>query len=292
MKLFWICFFLCYSQFVLANCNGLSFSLVDPTWSFNSNPAPIQQIIVTKKDNSSCDYFLTFSSGESGNYNNRLLFNSASYTLPYQLYQTFPYSNVLKDFPMAINSSDVLVGAFFTGSGTSQTITYRPVLRTLGEYPRVGTFADNVMVSIYEGSVVGAHTIHATQVATYNYIVEKLIDLSTVKHVLNFEALSVGLVRSFDVVLKYNSGYSLKFSSANNGQMKNTAGNFATYSMTVNGSPINLSGSSENPIIVSSGSGASPAGGLRLPVSTTITSAGQVTGFYRDIVSITVISTE
>ncbi len=296
MKLFWICLFLCLSQVTLADCNGLSFFLADPTWSFNSNPAPLLQITISKKNNSSCDYFLTFSAGESGNYNNRLLFNSASYTfytLPYQLYQAFPYANILKDFPIAISSNDVVVGAFSTGGGTSQTITYRPVLRILSAYPRVGNYADHVMVSIYEGSVTGAHSIHTTQVATYNYTVEKLVDLSTARHALDFGMLSVGLVKSFDVILKYNAGYSLMFSSANNGQMKNAAGNFfATYSMKVNGSLINLNSSSKNPIVVSSGSGTSPAEGLRLPISATITSVGQLAGFYRDVISITVTSME
>lgn len=304
MKLIWIAFVLCYSQLALANCNGLSFTVANSTWSFNSNPAPSLQLTVSKNNNSSCSYFLTFTAGGSANYLNRLLYNS-TYTIPYQLYKAFPYVNILKDFPAATSSNDVLSGAYTGGGSSSQTLTYSAVLGGTS-YARFGSYSDTVTVKLYEGTIGGdEYTLRSSHNVTYNYTMAKLIDLSLVNtgapfnasdvsQTMNFGTLTVGQVQSFDIVLQYNAGYSLKFSSGNNGQMKNTAGNYyVSYSMTVGGTPISLAGSSGNPVVVSSAAGVSTTGGLRIPVSATITSLGaQAAGTHNDTIAITVTSIE
>lgn len=289
---------------VFSECKDLSFSLANSVWSFNSNPTPSLQVTVSRTGKGGCHYFLTFSTGRGNSYENRLLYNSA-YTFPYQLYQGFPYVNILKHFPAVTSNNDVLAGHFKSGSNDlTFSHTYSAILGQTS-YARFGSYSDSIIVSLYEGTIGGTSNLVSTSPMTFNFTMPKLIDLSLVNtgspydptnfsYVMNFGTLSAGLVQSFDIVLKYNAGYSLKLSSVNDGKMKNTIGNsFVAYLMSVNGSPIDLNGSSAIPITVSSGMGISGASGLRIPVSVAITSLlNQVAGTYKDTVAITVTSLE
>ncbi len=309
VKLLLISLIACYScsaSALLCIITNMHSSLDNTTWSFNSNPSPGLVINVSRGDiTDACQYFLTFSAGGSGSYSQRLLYNS-TYTIPYQVYKEVGHVNVLKAFPSINNSNDVIEGSFPLLSGPlTNHHTYYPLLGTVGEYPRFGTYSDTITISLYRDTIIPPYTFVDSHTVTYSYTVGKLIDLSlvntgapfdiaSVTHTMNFGTMSVGTNRAFDVVLKYNAGYSLKFSSANNGQMKHASLNsYVSYDMTVNGNPINLSGSSGSPVEVSTATGVSSSEGLRLPVSATISSLGTAAaGSYSDTINITVTSIE
>ncbi len=281
-------------------CNNLR---MDTTTSVNFSSGSAQEIPITVRRNNTnhgCTYFIVFSRGFSSNYNRAMFKGAASYS--YQLYRTFPYTDVLKDLSDVVTSSDMVSDSFPDNAGSMQnTDSYRAVLGSAGLSP-VGLYMDSVTVRLYEGSLSN-YVLRDTANVNISYSVTRSIDLSLVSSgsafnanstsmTLDFGTMYTGESRAFDIVIQTNAGYSLAFSSLNGGNMKHTSLSGATipYLAYVNGSPVALGSSST---VVATGSGTSPSGGNRIPVSLAIGSLSNgVSGNYGDSITVSVQTTE
>lgn len=296
--------FIMWPNYARAACNNLRVNADNTTYSFNSGMSPALNLKVKRSSNGGCSWFMVVNNGTASSYSNRRLVNGAN-TIGLQIFTDAGNTKIWKDFPNVSSANDIIVGSFANGSGSNtQNIPYYPVLNAV-TYERFGAYSDQISIKIYEGTYNGSNTLKDTEPVTLNYTMAKKVDLSLVdtgspfnvsdtSQPMNFGTLTPGQQQSMDVMLKYNAGYNLKFSSLNNGNLKNTGNtNTVPYTMTVAGNPIGLAGSNATPVSVASGTGVSSTNGLRLAVVATIGSLGSASaGNYTDTITITVITTE
>jgi spore coat protein U-like protein len=282
-------------------CNGLDFQTASNV-NLTSNPS--QQLILKVSRNNTnhgCDYFFTFSRGSSSSYASRTMVKGSD-EVPYQLYRTFPYSDVLKDLGDAVSNSDVIANTFPDDAGSQQNIeSFRATLGTV-TYPPVGFYMDSVVIRLYEGTL-SSYVLRSSTTVLFQYSATRSIDLSLVasgaafdqnstSRTLDFGEMYPGETMGFDIVLKTNAGYSISMQSQNGGAMRHVSvsNGQVPYAMSVGGATVSLGSGSPN---VKSGSGASPSDGIRIPVRVSVGElSNSVSGNYRDVITIAVQTTE
>ena len=270
----------------------------------SGNPSPVSSIQVQRSSSSSCDFFITCDYGSAGAYNSRTVINNStsSYKIPVQIYTNANRNFVFKSSSDA-SSNNHVIAANLQGTTSSINVNFYPVLGNL-DYQRFGTFQDTYTLRLYDG-LVGAGSLKDTRTFVLKYTMPKSIDLSIVgssapfdsmstNKTMNFGVLSNSAQLNFDLVLKFNAGYRIQFSSSNNGSMSNTSTpGTVPYTLTINSNAVNLVGSKSNPITYASGSGVSPSGGLRFTNSIKIGSIdNSPAGPYQDTITISVNTTE
>lgn len=271
----------------------------------NSSP-DFEVRVVAGSIDTGCDFFITVDNGTSGGIassSQRALIQNSD-RMPLQIYSDLGRSAVIKDFPEVNSNSDVLLGHFAPGESPIKVMYIRPVILPLGYYARYGQYENTFTIKTYLGTP-GSATYQWQRSVTMFYNQARHIDLSLVEsggifnvndatQNIHFGNMQSGDSRSFDVLVNYNAGYDLKFSSLNNGLMKHTSlAASIPYQLSVNGSVINLSNSATFPVSVSTGVWAAPAGGVRLPVQIQVGTLGQVPpGNYQDQIVMTVSSTD
>ena len=289
-----------------AGCNNARLDLVPPGYVFNISSSPQLATTVTRADNGSCDYFIGFSDGSAANYaSRRLSFGSA--VVPMNVYKDAARTRILKDKPSeAVVADDVLQGSFAGGPGPdAQTLNYWAAIQPQSDYLPSGIYFESLTATLYSGKVNGSYHFESSQSLVLAYYIGRRVDLSLVdtgapfnlndtSQDLSFGTLSSGQSRALDLVLQYNAGFRLTFSSENNGALKHLSrSNTIPYTLQVGGLPIGLAGSAAAPVVGPSGFGTSPTGGTRFPVRVTIGSiAGAVGGPYSDTITVTVVSAE
>jgi hypothetical protein len=168
-----------------------------------------------------------------------------------------------------------------------------------------GFYLDSYVVTLYKGNPFGSYSFVSSNVILFQYQGAKRVDISIVPtggnfdvsdttELLNFGTLTTGATKSCDAVMKYNAGYILRASSANNGRLKHqTENEFIDYTATFDGVTFSLSNSAGNPVQVDRVLGQSPASGTRIPISVTIGNvANKRGGQYNDTITLTVQSAE
>lgn len=289
---------------IQAACTNLNFVFPQTSYSFNVNSSPSLTIRVRRSGVANgCSWFITTNKGASPSYS-RNLYQGLN-TIGFQIWDN-TLTEIIKHIPDATSNADVIEGVFPNGSGGNQiNVNYRAVRESPVTYKRFGSYAESLTFYLYEGTITGTYVLKDTQVVNYTQTVAKAIDLSLVdsgapfnvsdtSQNLNFGTMTSNASQSFDVVLQYNAGYDLKFSSLRQGNLKHAStANLLSYSMSVNSVPVNLVGSNITPVSVSTQTGVSSAAGTRLPVNLTLGSISSLpAGSYSDTISITVQSIE
>ncbi len=289
-----------------AGCSNSRLELIPPGYIFNVNSSPQLTTQVTRANNGACDYFIGFSNGSAANYASRRL-SLGSEFIPMNVYKDAARTRILKDKPSdAVVADDVLQGGFAGGPGPdSQTLSFWAAIQPQSAYLPSGIYFESLTATLYSGSVDGSYHFEASQSLLLAYSVGRRVDLSLVdtgapfnlngtSQDLSFGTLSSGQSRALDLVLQYNAGFRLLFSSENNGALKHLSrSNLIPYTLQVGGLPLGLAGSAAAPTVGPSGSGTSPSGGTRFPVRVTIGSiAGAVGGPYSDTITVTVVSAD
>ena len=289
-----------------AGCNNASVILTPPGYVFNINPSPQLSVAVTRADNGDCRYFIGFSNGRAPTYALRRLELGAA-TIPLNIYKDAAHTRILKDKPVeAISADDVLYGQFVGGPGSNtQTLNYWAGISPGSDYSLAGIYLESITANLYSGSVTGSYHFESSSPLVFAYYVPMRVDLSIVdtgapfnlnslSQDLNFGTLATGQTRTLDLVLQYNAGFRLSFSSENNGVLKHsTRANAISYGFQLAGTPVSLNGSATHPIEAANGNGVSPASGARYPLRVTIGSiANAVAGAYFDNITITVVSAD
>ncbi|MEK2643851.1 spore coat protein U domain-containing protein [Bdellovibrio sp. BCCA] len=288
-----------------AECTNMQFQTAQTNIDFTTS-LTVQPTITVKANThpGPCDFFITFDYGTSTSATGRSL-KAGSSQWPFQLYKNSSATQILKRFPNVSSNSDVVTGYLADGSSDRQVnVSYWAILNTTNPWLRFGNYTETITANLYRGTI-SSYTFVESRSISFNYNAPKRVDISLVAtgaafnindttETMNFGTISSGASRSADVIVKYNAGYTLYASSANNGRLKHqTQNQYIPYSITFRGTSVNLNTSSSSPVQVFREFGTSPASGLVIPVTATIgTVSVSQTGTYQDTITLTVQSSE
>lgn len=299
----WLWLFLALAGEAALACNDVGIDNFNMgTYSFNTDPSPALTLRVSRQGTQGCDFFIVISYGASSSFSRNLY--QGAWTVPMNFFRDAGHTQIIKNFTDATSATDVIFGSFPNGRNpTSQILTYYPALGTLA-YNRFGPYSDTFQFRLYQGNI-GSATQRNARNKTFTYNMAKKIDVSLVSsgapfdvndasETINFGNLLTGATKSFDLIVKYNAGYRVTLSSANQGKLKHVSlPDMVNYALTMNSSPVNLVGSNSTPVQVATGTGVSPPNGLILSSTFTIGTVGTVrAGSYTDVITVSVATTE
>ncbi len=259
----------------------------------------LTQTITIRHRGIACVYFVTFSTGQSGNFTARRASSGAN-LLSYQIYDSMSGRNVLKDLTANPSLSEVLTGSF-PASGTTwitQNISYTVHLPP-GQLPPAGTYSDTIAMEVYVGTPA-SHGARQQRVSfSLGITMTAALDVSLVPTGAGFSASSTALTLDFgplaaggsragDLVVRSNSLNTITVMSQNGGVLKNpdlADTSQVPYQLTVNGTAIALPAGVPRPVATSAP--ATGFSGTRYGVSVIIGTFGWATeGSYSDVLTI------
>lgn len=270
---------------------------------FSNDPFPSATFRVRRQNDASCPFFLTIDNGGAPSFSTRRLLHSDHYaSLKVQICGDASCSRIIKHFPEASSSSDVITGQFAPHGADEIELSFRPRLDT-ADYERFGTYDSTFAIRLYSGTPGGENRLLETDNFRLSHRLNKRIDLSLVStglpfdagsttKTLNFGALTTGKSQGFDFILKYNAGYRVRFSSQNRGALQGARKDARIpYVMTIDGMPVYLGDDEERTWLRAPG--VSPRGGRRFTGRVVIGRVDQAqAGSYQDAITITVSATE
>ncbi len=286
-------------------------SLGAQTLRFQSYPATVSgtydpdagttlaQAITVRHRNAACDYFVTFSAGQSGSFAARAARSGAS-SLAYQIYDSMVGRNVLKDLSASPSTAEVLTGSFAASGNTwtTEAQTYTVHLPA-GQLPAAGTYTDSVNMEVWDGTPSSPGSRDQRVTFTISIVVGPTLDVALVSTggafneasssvTFDFGTLSAGGSRAGDLVVRSNSLTTITISSANGGVLKNADpgdDSEVPYQLLVNGTPLTLPAAT--PVPLASSAPATGFAGTRYGISAVIQGYGWPTeGTYSDVLTI------
>lgn len=252
-----------------------------------------------------CEYFVTLSAGQSGDFNQRKLTETTN-TLNYNAYTDSGKSSILKALPTA-TQSEVIAGSFPVVVGLTQTNTHKFywTVNPRQVVPASDTsYTDgNLTLSLYSGQLLLSPTLVATKTISFQARVESSVDVSLVEpgkrfdigettQLIDFGTLESGEQRGFDVVVRSNNGYVVTMQSQNQQLLVHSRAPAITdtvsYSVLFNGGGVDLSTGAPVPVIA--GTGTTPATGVSFPIEFTVgtLSGEEAAGTYSDVLYVEV----
>lgn len=286
------------------SCDGMQLVLDQVAIiDLNVDPIPALGFKVSRTPTTgTCDYFIVIDNGGGTSFNlRRLKFGSEPLTVPIGLYKEAGHSNYVKSVVQAANTNDIIFGTL-----SSSAEDHRFFYAQIDPYISVpvGTYTDSFSVSLYSwnGNNLNSKKFEQTKSSNFKFKKETTVDISLVdtgapfnsldlSQTLNFGLLSTGATLSFDIMLKYSSGYKLGMSSVNANRIKEVnSASYIPYSIMLDNvaMPVTLTATMQD---IKTGSGTSPSLGTRLPMSVTIGDiTGKPSGTYNDTVFISISS--
>lgn len=312
MKIFFLCLgFLAGTNTAMAACGTLSLTgIAGPTVNWTESFSS-QQLNFTfnRTSNGACTALATFSKGGGSSYATRRVVNTvnSSKTLLYQLHKTSGLSatQILKQPPdVGSTNEEVQPSSAFSGSVSSRAASYYISIPTSTSLSptivRAGTYTDTFTVRAYDGANIDNSynvtlTVNVPVVARISLVsTGSPFNAADTSETLNFGNLVTNQTMSFDMRILTNSGYDVRFSSANDGVMKHLTPGVTTtvpYTVTVNGIEQSLVGTAGTPLLVVSGSGESSTSGFNQPVTVKIGNvSSKVAGNYSDVITVTTVT--
>jgi hypothetical protein len=253
---------------------------------------------------SACNYFVTLSAGQSGNFSQRELRRS-TFTLNYNAYTNASKSNILKALPTA-TSSETISGSFPALGGSNQTADHSFVwtIDPLQIVPASTTsYSDtNLTINLYSGTILN-NTLLDTETITFQSRAESSVDLSLVDssasfdindtlQTVDFGTLETGKQRSFDIIVRSNDGYHVTMRSENLQQMihEDAPGITSTINYTVKLASSAIDLTTGSAVEIATSTGTTPVSGTRFPIDFTISplSGMEAGGNYSDVIVVEV----
>ena len=252
-----------------------------------------------------CEYFVTLSAGQSGDFNQRKL-SEMTNRLNYNAYTDSGKSSIFKALPAA-TQSEIIAGSFPVMVALTQTNTHKFfwAINPQQVIPASGTsYTDgNLTLSLYSGLLFLNPTLEATKTITFQTRVDSSVDVSLVEsgkqfdinettQLVDFGTLESGEQRGFDVVVRSNNGYVVTMQSQNHQSLVHARapaiGDTVAYSVIFNGGGVDLSTGA--PVQVIAGTGTTPATGIAFPIEFTVgtLSGNEVAGTYSDVINVDV----
>ncbi len=281
----------------------ISISYISPItfdWYWDgSEKTATGDIQVIRDTNTDCKKFhVAMTQGGASDYN-RTLFNS-SFTLNYNLFKRSNHNRIIYDYPTVTQRSQVIIGNFKKKYFLS--VPFYAKLEAASGPVKPGTYQDMVTFKVYQNPVGGSAVFEDSHEVPISVIVPELISISLIDsgapfdsndtyQQLDFGILQTGQQQQFDLRIQANTGYSIRFSSLNNGAMANLAGNGnINYQVTVDGANKDLSASSSVGVEVVSGAS---TGWDNVPHQIAVTIgdvSGKPAGSYSDAITVEAVS--
>lgn len=252
-----------------------------------------------------CEYFVTLSAGQSGDFNLRKLAETTN-RLNYNAYTDSGKSSIFKALPTA-TQSEVVAGSFPVAVALTQTNTHKfywTVNRQQVALAADTPYTDvNLTLSLYSGQLLLNPTLEASKTITFRANVDSSVDVSLAEsgkrfdigettQLIDFGTLESGEQRGFDVVVRSNDGYVVTMQSQNQQLLVHSRApairDTVSYSVVFNGGGVDLSTGAPVPVIA--GTGTTPATGISFPIEFSVgtLSGNEVTGTYSDIIYVEV----
>ncbi|HAR41322.1 MAG TPA: hypothetical protein DCS07_01615 [Bdellovibrionales bacterium] len=264
-------------------------------------------LTITKGNSTACSYGIAFTKGGAASYATRRATVGAN-SARYQIYGDTTKTFALKDVPDIAAPTDVILDTYLEGDTTQHQLQFFIEVPYSATLYHSGSFTDSFTLNVYEGAdPLTWVTPVATTTVTLTINIPKIIALSlldgggafdeskTTKNI-NFGTLAPGQNSSMDIRMRSNAGYEVRFSSANNGSMKHTAGAaLVPYLFYVNGVQLNMSNSLAVPVLGLSSNGTTLQTGSAYPINVRIgafVGSGRVAGSYSDQITVTAATTE
>lgn len=283
---------------------GLNLTLTNATVQAMSTQQVIQQNFTVSRfhpNNNRCsNYILYFGKGLANNYQ-RMAYNTSNQTYNYNLHSNINMNGILKDKNDAQAMNEVIIGGT-PNDNTTYSGSFFVSIPATGTNPVGGTFTDNVQVQVYRASNVNDQNLEEVETFTISIIIPTLLSISLVDEGGSFNASSTSKVMDFgiisqnaelraDLMVMSNTPYQIKFSSANNGVLKNGSNTYA-YELKVSSNVVGLGSSAGTPVTVATSTNASSTSGDRYNVRVKMTESptNKPAGLYQDTITITAIA--
>ncbi len=286
-------------DFLITNISPVTFTYSQST----QNLGGIIQIKRTSTSNSCRKFTITATRGNSPDYNRYMVNQGDSYT--YNVFQNSNRTRTLKDFPEAKNNETIREQFSNNSSQVYMNVYFYPqrFAPPYNTIKRGGHYLDVVTFKVHKRD---SATVDDSRNLSINMYLPKEVYLSLVdtgagfnpndtSQTLDFGILEQGEQRGFDLIAVSNAGYSISFSSMNNGKLVRLGNNSQTiaYTVKVNGITKGLTSSASSPVEVASGSGLTTTSGAVNHVDIEIGSvSGKQAGNYRDYITVTATTTE
>ncbi len=186
----------------------------------------------TTEGNASGAFFVTVSPGLYGNFSQRSLSGGSGQRMAYQVYDGATSRRVLKDLSVGPERGEVLSGAFPAQSNRgTQTLSFVVVVPA-GQMPYSGIYQDVLALNLYQGTPDNHGPSVGTASITVTLAMPAVMDMSLARTggsfleggpslSLDFGVLSVGEIRSADLIVRSNTPYSLSVSSLHGSALMN-----------------------------------------------------------------------
>jgi len=305
-------FFLCFFPLSAWSACGLGLAAAHVTinWDLTFTTLAVQ-LTVTKTQAAACSYWIGISQGGAASYAARRAVDGTK-EIRYQIYKDAGLNNIIKHDPDIVSADDVITGSFLGGVNLVQNVLYYlDVPNDLATTPNLvpaGTYLDTFAIDLYEGNdPVATPPPVDTQNVNLTINVPTMIDLSLVDtggafnsaqttRSVDFGMLAPGQTAAFDLRVRTNAGFDIKFASTNSGSLAPTVnpvgGTGIPYLFYVNTVLTNLT-----TVLTSALSGAGTTGlsGLAYPMKIVIgnfTTGSQLAGTYEDNIQIEATTVE
>ncbi len=277
--------------------------------NWNGHSQEIQQSIKSSRGKTrdfNCKfYFYTFSKGNSGTYNRKLI-NNYGESIDYNLYMHSGERSPLKDFNDLHITDQYIRGLLLFPYKEREDKFYfslRQPSRGTTPLVRGGIYRDTISIGVYSSFLFRSPRLEGTRTLNISTVIPKQVNISLVdtgapfnindtEQTLDFGELEKGEQLGFDMRIQSNAGYVVTFSSQNKGRLKHsTKKKKIRYKLKVDGRKRNLkkAGSTR----VARARGVTPAGGNIHKVSVRI---GKVKnkphGVYSDYITVTAMTIE
>lgn len=249
--------------------------------------------------NSCRTYRLFFEKGLANSYQ-RKAFNQGR-SINYNLHPQINLSSILKSAADALSANERIQGVTEDRNTlyTNSFFVSNPGI-SAQEFPRVGTYTDNVNVAIWKVNQGNGEMIfEETKPLTLSFIVPQRLFVSLIEEGQVFNPTSTSMIIDFgnlresqekgaDLRVLSNTPYKVSISSNNNGNLRHSNNSVIPYTMKVNGVPVNLLGSSNGSVQIGTGDLTQSAGDrYNLKISINAVPMNQSPGHYQDNLTIT-----
>ncbi|MEI6875545.1 MAG: spore coat protein U domain-containing protein [Spirochaetota bacterium] len=178
----------------------------------------------TTEGNASGAFFVTVSPGLYGNFSQRALSGGGGQRMAYQVYDSATSRKVLKDLSVGPGREAVLSGVFPVQSNRKTETLSFVVVVPAGQMPYSGIYQDVLVLNLYQGTPDNHGPSVGTASVTVTLAMPAVMDMSLARTGgaflegipslnLDFGALSIGEIRSADLIVRSNTPYSLSVSS-------------------------------------------------------------------------------
>ncbi len=240
-------------------------------------------------------YYLGFSKGSAGSYDRKLY--NGGYSVNYNIYEK---ENTSKELWSAYENSSSRKIKVDMDSWYKRVTVYVKLPAPTSTL-QTGLYTDSTQIQILprsNGSTGGGFSQLTTNLNIQSDINLSLVgrggqyDENQTSHTLNFGTMTTGKMRSFDLIVKANTGYRVSVSSEYDGSLAhNEKSNYKVgYTFSVNGSGMSLVGSKSSPKQIFSSNSPSQNGRvIEIDVSL-LNTEQKLSGPYSDYIYFTAIS--